>query len=72
MLSGFVIPIENMPDWVQVITYINPTRYFIEVIRGIFLKSSGFLALWHEVVAMTVFGLVIITLSSIRFHQREK
>ena len=42
MLSGFTFPIRNMPLAVQMLTYFNPMRYFMEIVRGIFLKGSGF------------------------------
>ena len=41
MLSGFAFPIRNMPEPVQWLTYLNPVRYFMEIVRGIFLKGSG-------------------------------
>lgn len=70
LLSGFFIPIQNMPDFVQLLTYLNPTRYFMEVVRGIILKGSGFAALWPELVGMIVFGGVILSLAILRFHKR--
>ena len=41
MLSGFAFPINNMPEIVQCLTYLNPLRYFVEIVRGIFLKGVG-------------------------------
>ena len=70
MLSGFAFPIRNMPEPVQWLTYLNPVRYFMEVVRGIFLKGSGLDVLWPQYVAMTVFGLAILTFSAMRFHKR--
>ena len=69
-LSGFTFPIENMPHWVQVITYIIPLRYFITIIRGIFLKGVGIAELWPQVLALLVFGVVILSLSVLRFRKR--
>src|SRR6185436_4543506 len=43
LLSGFFLPVENMPHWVQQVTYLNPVRYFMHVLREMFLKGSGFL-----------------------------
>jgi ABC-2 type transport system permease protein len=48
LLSGFVFAIKNMPAWVQAITYIVPARYFLVVLRGIFLKDAVFSMLWPE------------------------
>ncbi len=70
LLSGFFIPIENMPSWVQTITYLNPLRYFIVIIREIYLKGSGFIHLWKEALAMAVFGGVMIILASLRLRKR--
>ena len=46
MLSGFAFPIRNMPLAVQALTYLNPVRYFMEIVRGIFLKGIGLTVLW--------------------------
>jgi len=70
LLSGFFIPIENMPDWVQVITYANPLRYFMVIIREIYLKGTGFVFLWKEAAAMGLFGLLMFTAASLRFRKR--
>jgi ABC-2 type transport system permease protein len=70
MLSGFTFPIRNMPESVQYLTYLNPMRYFMDVVRGVFLKGSGMDVLWPQMLAMAVFGVVIITGSALRFHKR--
>ena len=70
LLSGFFIPIENMPPLIQTITYVNPLRYFMIVIREIYLKGTALSLLWREGLAMGVFGLASILLSSLRFHKR--
>jgi ABC-2 type transport system permease protein len=70
LLSGFFIPIQNMPDWVQGVTYLNPLRYFIVIIREIYLKGTPFVYLLKETVAMGIFGLVTFTLASLRFQKR--
>ena len=70
ILSGFLFPIENMPRSIQWITYAIPLRYFLAIIRGIFLKGSGLDLLWPNVVALAGFGIVIITLSALRFSKR--
>ena len=69
-LSGFAFPIENMPPVVQGITYLVPLRYFITIIRGLFLKGVGMVELWSEALALLIFGLVILTLSIRRFRKR--
>jgi len=70
MLSGFAFPIRNMPDWVQWLTYLDPVRYFVEIVRGIFLRGSGVTVLWPQMVALAVFGTAILSLSAIRFRKR--
>jgi ABC-2 type transport system permease protein len=70
MLSGFSFPIRNMPEPIQYLTYLNPMRYFMEVVRGVFLKGSGMDVLWPQLLAMAVFGVAILTFSAMRFHKR--
>lgn len=70
LLSGFMFPIENMPELIQYGTYINPLRYFLVIIRGIFLKSSGLSALWPQVLSLLLMGIAVITISSLRFRKR--
>jgi ABC-2 type transport system permease protein len=70
LLSGFATPIENMPEVFQYITYLNPLRYFLVIVRGIFLKGVGISALWPEVVALLILGVTILSLSTLRFRKR--
>ncbi len=70
LLSGFVFPIENMPQVFQWVTYVIPIRYFFFVVRGILLKGAGFPALWDEGLAMLVLGLSILFLSVVRFRKK--
>src|ERR1700678_3078557 len=70
MLSGFAFPIHNMPKAVQYLTYLNPLRYFIEIVRGLFLKGVGISVLWPQMAALAVFGVSVITLSALRFHKK--
>ncbi len=70
LLSGFMFPIENMPVIVQYGTYINPLRYFLVIIRGMFLKGNGLGVLWPQMAALLVLGLVMMTVSSARFKKR--
>lgn len=70
MLSGFAFPISSMPDPVQYLTYLNPIRYYLEIVRGIFLKGTGISFLWPQMAALLVFGMAMVVLSSIRFRKR--
>ncbi len=70
LLSGFSFPIRNMPPAVQLLTYLNPVRYFLEIARGVFLKGAGVDVLWPQLLAMLVFGSAILGLSAARFHKK--
>ena len=70
MLSGFVFPIANMPVAVQWLTYLNPLRYFLTIIRGIFLKGVGLDVLWPQYLALAVLGLVVFAGAVGRFRKR--
>jgi ABC-2 type transport system permease protein len=70
MLSGFNFPIRNMPPLVQYLSYLDPLRYFIEIVRGIFLKGVGADVLWPQMVTLLGYGLAVLTFSALRFHKR--
>lgn len=69
-LSGFVFPIENMPGWIQPATYLIPLRYFLVILRGIFLKGVGLETLWPEALAMFAWGAVVLGLATLRSSKR--
>jgi ABC-2 type transport system permease protein len=69
LLSGFMFPIANMPKVVQWLTYLNPFRYFLVIIRGIFLKGIGPSILWPQMAALAVMGVVTLWLASRRFRK---
>jgi ABC-2 type transport system permease protein len=69
-LSGFVFPIENMPDLIQPITYLIPLRYFVIILRGIFLKGVGLETLWPQALALFAWGVVILSLAVMRSSKR--
>ena len=69
-LSGFVFPIENMPAVIRWFTYIIPLRYFFVIIRGVFLKGVGLRELWGESAALLGFGIIVLTVSILRFQKR--
>jgi ABC-2 type transport system permease protein len=66
LLSGFVFPIENMPAIVQPVTYLIPLRYFLVILRSIFLKGVGLETLWPQVLALAAWGVVILSLAIAR------
>jgi ABC-2 type transport system permease protein len=69
MLSGLIFPIANMPPFFQYLTLLNPLRYFIIVVRGVFLKGAGLGLLWQEMAAMMVLGLIMLALAVLRFQK---
>jgi ABC-2 type transport system permease protein len=69
-LSGFAFPIANMPIIIQYVSYLIPLRYFLEIVRGIFLKGAGATELWSQALALLVFGVAILTLSVLRFRKK--
>ena len=69
-LSGFIFPIENMPDAIQPFTYLIPLRYFLVILRGIFLKGVGIEVLWPQAAALLAWGLVVLTLATLRSTKR--
>jgi ABC-2 type transport system permease protein len=70
LLSGFTFPVRNMPIAAQWFTFFNPVRYFMEIVRGVFLKGAGIDVLWPQMVALTAFGVVILTAATNRFHKK--
>jgi len=70
LLSGFIYPIENMPVALQVITVIVPARYFVEILRGLFLKGVGLDVLWPQVLALVMYALLILNVARKRFTKR--
>jgi ABC-2 type transport system permease protein len=70
LLSGFVFPVNNMPQAVQYVTYLNPLRYYIVVIQDLFLKGVGLAVLWPQMVGMAVLGAGMLGLSVMRFRRR--
>ncbi len=69
LLSGFMFPIANMPPVVQFFTYLNPLRYFLVIIRGVFLKGVGVTILWPQMLALAVMGVLTLTLATCRFRK---
>ena len=69
-LSGFIYPVAAMPRVLQLISYAIPLRYYLIVVRGIVLKGVGVPALWPEVIALSIFAVVVITAASTRFQKR--
>ena len=69
-LSGFVFPIENMPAWIQPFTYLIPLRYFLVIVRGIFLQGVGLEVLWPQALALLAWGVTVLGLATLRSSKR--
>lgn len=69
LLSGIFSPIESMPKIIQHITLLNPLMYFSQAVRGILLKGNDFSILWPQVLALFIFGITAVTLSSLRLKK---
>jgi len=68
-LSGFAFPVASMPQVMQWLTYLDPLRYYLVVLRGIFLKGTGLAVLWPQMFAMAVLGALLLAISVLRFHK---
>lgn len=69
LLSGFMFPIANMPKLIQWLTFANPLRYFLVIIRGIFLKGVGPAVLWPQMLALVLMGCLTLWIASRRFQK---
>jgi len=69
LLSGFAFPIENMPEPVQWLTMLNPLRFYMVIIRGIFLKGTGFWILWDQMLALGIIGFTVLSVAIMRFRK---
>jgi ABC-2 type transport system permease protein len=69
LFSGFIFPIANMPEVIQWLSFADPLRYFLVIIRGIFLKGIGLDLLWTQFAALLVMGVIVMTFAVKRFHK---
>jgi ABC-2 type transport system permease protein len=70
LLSGVMTPIRAMPEWLQLLTYLNPLRYYAEVMRATLLRGAGFTELWPQLTALAAFGGALLALATARFRKR--
>jgi ABC-2 type transport system permease protein len=70
LLSGFAFPIANMPEPIQWLTYLNPLRYYLIILRGLFLKGNGADILWPELLSLFLLGGALLAASTLRFRKR--
>jgi ABC-2 type transport system permease protein len=69
LLSGSTSPIENMPDFFQKLSYLDPLRYLVTVVRGVTLKNAPWSALWPNLVVLAAFAIVLFSISAWRFRK---
>jgi ABC-2 type transport system permease protein len=69
LLSGATSPIENMPHFFQTLSYFDPLRYMVTIVRGVTLKDAPWSALWPNLLALTVFSIVLFAISAWRFRK---
>lgn len=72
IMSGLFFPIENMPEIMQKLTYLNPLRYFLAVVRELFLKGSGLGAFRLEITGLLILGPTALVLAAVRFQKRAR
>lgn len=70
LLSGFIFPIENMPLIIRAVTHLMTARYFVFILRGIYLKDVGMAVLWPEVLFLAIFGGIVMTVAIKKFKKR--
>jgi len=70
LLSGFMFPISSMPPAIKYFTYLVPLRYFLEIVRSLYLKGTGPECWWPQLAMLAIFGLALFGLSALRFRKR--
>jgi ABC-2 type transport system permease protein len=70
LLSGATSPIENMPEFFQRLSYLNPLRYLVTIVRGVTLKNAPWSALWPNLVILSAFAIVLFSISAWRFRKQ--
>lgn len=70
LLSGVTSPLENMPDFFQKLSYLDPLRYMVMIVRGVTLKSAPWSALWPNLLALMAFSVILFAISAWRFRKQ--
>lgn len=70
ILSGMATPIDNMPGWCQTLSLINPIRYMIDLIRGLYLRGPSITVMWHQIWPMMIIGSVTLSAATVLFRRR--
>lgn len=69
MLGGLLFPVDNMPGWVQALSYLDPIRHFLIVVRGIFLRGAGFSIVWPQLLWLAGLGVSVLWFATRQFHK---
>jgi ABC-2 type transport system permease protein len=69
-LSGFATPVENMPNWLQFVTWVNPLKYALVVIKGLFLKNMPFIEVWYHIWPLLILAIITLTIASWSFKNK--
>ena len=70
LLSGFIFPVENMPPFIQGMAQFIPLKYYLEIVRGLFLKGTGWNELWYPALILLLWGMAVLGLASLKFRKR--
>ena len=70
LLSGFATPIANMPEWLQTLTLGNPLRYFMVILRGVFVEGASLRVLWPQIWPMLLIGSLTLVAAGRLFRHR--
>ncbi|MDQ8154627.1 MAG: ABC transporter permease [Gemmatimonadota bacterium] len=69
MLGGMMFPVENMPQWVQYLTWLDPLRHYLIIVRGVFLRGAGWSIVWPQMLVLAVLGFSVLGIAMRRFHK---
>jgi ABC-2 type transport system permease protein len=70
LMSGLLTPIDSMPDWAQKVTIILPPRYFIDILRSVYLKGTTFVELWQNYAALSIFAVLFNTIAAVTYKKQ--
>jgi len=70
LLSGFIFPIDQMPKVIQVVTHLIPARYFMSIIRAVFLKGTPLVLLWTDLLALLLFATILVLVATRAFRKQ--
>lgn len=71
LMSGLFTPISSMPQWAQYFTYAVPPRYFIEIMRGVYLKGASIAELWQQYAALSGFAMLLLVFAALTYRKQS-